>query len=871
MNHPSAWRRAWPAWLALAVVPLIASWPVVGGWLTVDPIYTLSGLGTHLVPGPLPGGTGLDPNAGVTTEAMGHFAAREWLAGRVPWWNPYDGVGLPMPAEGQNQALFLPFVLLLALRNGPLFLLLALQEVAAFSTYALLRRMALGRAAAWTGAALFAVNGTFAWLGHGPMMPVAFLPLLLLGIEMQWRADKKSSAGWVVAAVAVAFSLYAGFPETAYLDGLLGAAWTLSRIAQCDRARRVAFASRMGLAALAGLLLAAPFVVPFAHMLTVSDLALHAVNIGTIGAPPAALPMLVMPYLLGPQSFGWHDPSGVLVWLWDFLGGYVSLPVAFLSVVAVLAPRARDRLLRWLLAGWIVAMVSASFRVPGITQLVYAIPAMAQTQVFRYSPPSWELAAIVLAAMAVDDWKRGTVRRRRVGIALALVLGGAGIGVAAASGSIAYLLAAVPRYDVWLIASLAGASICFLTVAAILAARSTAWRTALLALLLLGDGVALFSVPRLAGLRRPSLDTTAIAFLRRNLGLQRIYALGPLMPNYPAYFEVASINADYLPTPKIWTEHIPALDPASDRNAFTGVFQWPGLPMSDHIAQLRTHLRAYEELAVKYVLVPAGQDLAPTARTPTATQGAEAFGLDPGARMDVTVPAATFTPGLIESVAVEIGTFLGAANGHLEVTACAGAACRDGTADIAAAADNRPLELRLNAPLPIGPGQDLRLTIAHVGGTVRVAIWRYPQASGAAPLPGLTFRYAMDGPPARRVFANELTTIYELPNPAPYFEIDGNACHVAPVSREVVTTDCPAPARLIRRELFFPGWRATINGTGAAVLRAAPILQAVDVPAGPARIEFHYAPPYAGASTAAFAIGLMLVAAGCIGRPYRYQ
>ena len=47
---------------------------------------------------------------------------------------------------------------------------------------------------------------------------------------------------------------------------------------------------------------------------------------------------------------------------------------------------------------------------------------------------------------------------------------------------------------------------------------------------------------------------------------------------------------------------------------------------------------------------------------------------------------------------------------------------------------------------------------------------------------------------------------------APYFEAEGGACRVAPESRERVVTECERPARLIRRELFFDGWRATVNG-----------------------------------------------------------
>ncbi len=290
--------RPWLILAALAVVPLLANWPVVSGWLTTDPVYTVSGLGTGLVAGPLPGSTSLDPSGGLMTEALGRAAAVDWLSGRMPWWNPFDGVGLPLAAEGQNQALFLPFVLLFALHNGLLLIALAVQEVAAFSTYALLRRMALSRAAAFAGGALFAVNGTFAWFSHSPIFPAAFAPVLLLGIEMEWRASvrRQPSRGWVVVAIAMAFSLYAGFPETAYLDGLLGGAWTFLRVVQCARGSRARFAVRTGAGAATGLLLAAPFVLPFLHLLSVGQVSLpRLLDFSKVAAPPAAFPVLLMP------------------------------------------------------------------------------------------------------------------------------------------------------------------------------------------------------------------------------------------------------------------------------------------------------------------------------------------------------------------------------------------------------------------------------------------------------------------------------------------------------------------------------------------------------------------------------------------------
>jgi hypothetical protein len=60
------------------------------------------------------------------------------------------------------------------------------------STYLLLRRLARAPASAAGGTA-FALNGTFAWL-YVPVNPVAFLPLLLLGVEVR-RGGEGRRAG----------------------------------------------------------------------------------------------------------------------------------------------------------------------------------------------------------------------------------------------------------------------------------------------------------------------------------------------------------------------------------------------------------------------------------------------------------------------------------------------------------------------------------------------------------------------------------------------------------------------------------------------------------------------------------------------------
>jgi hypothetical protein len=109
-------------------------------------------------------------------------------------------------------------------------------------------------------------------------------------------------------------------------------------------------------------------------------------------------------------------------------------------------------------------------------------------------------------------------------------------------------------------------------------------------------------------------------------------------------------------------------------------------------------------------------------------------------------------------------------------------------------------------------------------------------------------------------FESDHTRIYELTGTRPYWEAPG--CTVAPGDGEATDVDCPAPTRLVRRELLLPGWSATVAGAEVPVHAAGELFQAVDVPAGRSRVAFAYHSPYNAGALALFVAGLALLAGG---------
>jgi hypothetical protein len=93
----------------------------------------------------------------------------------------------------------------------------------------------------------------------------------------------------------------------------------------------------------------------------------------------------------------------------------------------------------------------------------------------------------------------------------------------------------------------------------------------------------------------------------------------------------------------------------------------------------------------------------------------------------------------------------------------------------------------------------------------------------------------------RLVFRSPAARIYQLLGASPYFSAAG--CNVTSSTRDSARVVCPRSATLIRRETWYSGWSARLDGHPATIRRADGLFQAVTLPAGSHRITFSFAPP----------------------------
>jgi hypothetical protein len=588
-----SWR--W-VYLILVIVTLASHLPELSGWVSCNPIFLEQNQGLLAAPVRqwLPGMCTVDGNDGETHQALGGRAAEMWLQGKLPWWNSLAGLGMPLAAEAQPAAFFLPFILLLHFQSGVVWLKLIMQFLTGAFAVALFRELGLARSAACLGAILLSLNGTFAWFAHShAALPIAFLPALLFGLE---RCRSSAQAGrpggpvWV--ALALAYSIVAGFPETAFMDGLLAAVWAIVALACVRAEHRLRLATKILAGGCVGLALSAPAWISFVDYLNIASIGVQGNSSGDHLATEQAVQLLV-PSLYGPPFSDGNWPR--------WAGGYFGCALTLIALIGLFSG-SRLAALRWAMAGWIIFWLCAFFQVPAVTAIWTSFRPLNEVWITRYAMPSMDCAAAVLAALAIDDWRRA---RHGVRTAWAICVFAALAGVTLTLTSFARHHGINPADSrFFLIAALLETAIVALLLAFSLARPPGRRAVLTVATLVTFDATAQFMVPELAGTLPNRVAMEPIAFLRAHAGLSRVFSLAEQLPiNYASWFGVASIQADTLPYPAAWGAAAVAI--GGHTNWEANMF---GVTRSAELASFIANADRLRAAGTKYVILAADGD-----------------------------------------------------------------------------------------------------------------------------------------------------------------------------------------------------------------------------------------------------------------------
>jgi len=594
-------RRRFGIWSDVVGSVLVAVWPAIVTIATLrnpsryNPYAVYSGLGAvpfHALAS-LPT---TDPNIYATSYTLGLRSALLLAHGHIPWWNPFEAMGAPLIGELQSAGLF-PFTMLLLLHNGSLYFHLSLEAVAGLATYWLLREFRASPVVAAIGGMLYATNGTYAWLANAAFNPVCFLPLMLLGVERARRAAKAGSGGgWRWLAVGTGLALLAGFIETASLGLILVAFVAIQRGATLERAKVLAFVRKTLAGLAAGVAIAAPVLVAFRSYLQNGFVAEHAGNaaLGKLGS--SYVSMLVSPYLFG-RIFGNSFPP--VHNIWGAVGGYAGFALLALAVASLFGRRERG--LRIVLAAWVGVCLADSVGLFGVRQLISSLPVIDHIVLYRYLPPSWELALVILAALALRDMATSSRAESMIAVTTGVLTSASVllIGLHVAPNSVQASRALTPKSfhqsELLVVIVVAGL---------LLAALAPSFlRGALVGLVAVAEAAVLFAVPLLSWPAADPVDQRVAAFLTTHVGTQRFFALGPPSANFGSQLGIRQLNVVDLPVPKSLVAILATLDPYENPTIFTGVHQPnPGAPGPAQL--LFHHLNLYEALGVRFVVAP---------------------------------------------------------------------------------------------------------------------------------------------------------------------------------------------------------------------------------------------------------------------------
>ncbi len=325
-----------------------------------------------------------------------HFARKELRAGRLPLWNPHQNGGQPLLGNAQSalgSPLVWPVLALGVARGWNLSLLLRLL-LAVAGAFLWLRSAGRSPGAAALGGLMFGLSGAFvAWLGHPHTLTAAWVPWLLLAVEKLLLAPSRGRIAGTAAATALV--LAGGHPETALMAGILAGSLVLWRTRKGGALLRAAGA------ALVGVGLALPLLLPFAEYLFLSA-AWQGAGRHPFVLPPAALVRFVLP----------NAPVGHPV----EAAATVSVTGLLLAAAGLRAGR-RERDTRfWALAA--LLMLLLAYDTPPARLLASRTPVYG-TRVLLLLP----LALAFLAARGLDRLAAlAPAGRRRVAVTLAFPL-----------------------------------------------------------------------------------------------------------------------------------------------------------------------------------------------------------------------------------------------------------------------------------------------------------------------------------------------------------------------------------------------------------------------------------------------------------------
>ena len=364
-----------------------------------------------------------------------HFFHDRIVRGSLPLWNPFLACGIPHVAS-MASASFFPLRLLVApldpFAARGLFALIKLFLTGLF-TYFYVRRLGVSRSGATLSAMAFSFSAfMIAWLGHPHTNTMMWLPLLLALIEGEFAGSDPpgSTRRWVGFALATGAMQLGGHPPTAVHVSACVGAYFLFRLASAEAAgRRGRLVAGIVTAGIAGMLLAAPQVLPFLeyYFHSSAPASTELLQRSSSHLPPQSFVFSLLPHVGGTPAEGFEILAGWLglkVWHnFNERAGFFGVTTLVLAFLALLSRRDGVRGFYGVL-GLVCAAVA--FGLPPLGWILGPLPIIGDIDHTRLLGIG-AFAGAVLGGFGLDHLGRGEHERRRLVAFVGIWFGAAGM------------------------------------------------------------------------------------------------------------------------------------------------------------------------------------------------------------------------------------------------------------------------------------------------------------------------------------------------------------------------------------------------------------------------------------------------------------
>ncbi len=344
--------------------------------------------------------------------------------GELPLWNPYQAAGTPLLAQYSTRALF-PYQILENISPVAYwdFFLLGRLLIAGFFTFLFLRVIGLSFGPSFLGGLLYIFSGTFTWfISLEQLVNVAMVaPALFLAVEL--LAVRALLRDIAYTAFAIGMLLLAGQPEVAFYIGFFATLYYIMR-------RLTIFGFRGGLRAggvfvlsgVLGLMIAAPLLLPFVELWANAH-HIHPVG-GKMGVQTIGHWMKLLPLLFPTGAEMMQDPSIVkgicqltyqsggwfrylpINGVWDALGGFTGVASLFLIITGLISLLRLSRShLRGPLLFFVAVALIIILKNTGIRPFLWLgnLPLFDQVWSLRWAGPVWTFSLAVGAALGLQS------------------------------------------------------------------------------------------------------------------------------------------------------------------------------------------------------------------------------------------------------------------------------------------------------------------------------------------------------------------------------------------------------------------------------------------------------------------------------------